>query len=111
MRSIKRLTNLLISRNPKKQNYENNKIYSEEKSISTLLHKHSESDCKILETGIPLRDLLHSDNISKSDRDMLLDYTVGALQVHEIYQAITDWLTAREAARQKPSSGDKFADY
>ena len=87
------------------------KIYSEEKSISTLLHKHSESDCKILETGIPFRDLLHSDNISKSDRDMLLDYTLGALQVHEIYQAITDWLTAREAARQKASSGDKFADY
>ena len=36
MRSIKRLTNLLISRNPKKQNYENNKIYSEEKVYSGI---------------------------------------------------------------------------
>lgn len=88
------------------------KFFLPQKISSTLLRKYSEIDCKMLKAGIPLRDLLHSDNISKSDRDMLLDYTLDALQVHEIYQAITDWLAEREeAARQKPSSGDKFADY
>ncbi len=87
------------------------KFFLPQKISSTLLHKYSEIDCKILKTGIPLRDLLHSDNISKSDRDMLLDYTLDALQVHEIYQAITDWLAERAATRQKPSSDDKFADY
>lgn len=81
------------------------------KSISTLLRKYSEVDCKILKTGIPLRDLLHSDNLSESDKDILLNDTLDALQVHKIYQAITDWLAEREAARQKPSSDDKFADY
>ena len=91
------------------------KIFSPQKSISTLLckyfRKYSKFDCKILNTGIPLRDLLRSNNISENDKYILLNDTLDALQVREIYQAITDWLAAREAARQKPSSDDKFADY
>lgn len=87
------------------------KLYSEEKSISTLLRKYSEIDCKILETGIPLRELSHSNNFSESDKDILLNYTLDVLQVHETYQAITDWLAEREMARQSPCSDDKFADY
>jgi|GEM_PF-3456802 len=91
------------------------KFLSPPKSISTILRKYfrkySKIDCKILNTGIPLRDLLRSHNISESDKYILLNDTLDALQVREIYQAITDWLAEREAARQKPSSDDKFADY
>lgn len=76
-----------------------------------LLRKYSEFDCKTFEDSISLKYLLHSDNVSEDDKHILSDCILDALQVHEIYQAITDWLTAREAARRKPDSDDKFADY
>ena len=82
-------------------------------SLLFYIHRGDlEVDLKILKTGILLGDLLYyTNNISESDKNALLNDTLDALQVHEIYQAITDWLAEREAARQKPSSDDKFADY
>lgn len=76
-----------------------------------LLRKYSEFDCKTFEDSISLKYLLHSDNVSEDDKHILSDCILDAFQAHEIYQAITDWLAEREAARQKPSSDDKFADY
>lgn len=75
------------------------------------LLKYSKIDSITLENGISLRDLLYSDNVSEDDKNMLSNCILDKLQAHEIYQAITDWLAEREAARQKPSSDDKFADY
>ena len=82
-------------------------------SLLFYIHRGDlEVDLKILKTGILLGDLLYyTNNISESDKNALINDTLDALQVHEIYQAITDWLAEREAARQKPSSDDKFADY
>lgn len=87
------------------------KSSSEEKLHSILLRKYSEIGLTTRETGISLRELLHSDNVSEDDKNILSNLYLDAFQAHEIYQAITDWLAAREAARQKPSSGGKFADY
>lgn len=55
--------------------------------------------------------LLESDTISQSDKNIIFEYIFNKYPVSKLYQAITDWLAEREAARQKPSSGDKFADY
>lgn len=55
--------------------------------------------------------LLESDTISQSDKNIIFGYILEECSVSKLYQAITDWLAAREAARQKPSSDDKFADY
>ena len=82
-----------------------------EKLISTLLRKYPEVNLTTLENYISLRDLLHSDNVSEDDKNMLSHCILDAFQAHEIYQAIKDWLAEREAARQNPSSSDKFADY
>lgn len=88
------------------------KSSSVEKLIFTLLPKYSKVDLTTLENGISLRDLLHSDNVSEDDKHILSNCILDAFQAHEIYQAITDWLAEREeAARQKPGSDDKFADY
>lgn len=84
---------------------------SVEKLHSMLLRKYSEIDLTTLQNGISLRDLLHSDIVCEKDKHILSNLYLDALQAHEIYQAITDWLAEREAARQKPSSDDKFADY
>lgn len=82
-----------------------------EKLYFTLLRKYSEVDDKIFKDVISLKDLLHSDNISEGDKNILSNCILDAFQAHEIYQAITDWLAERAAARQSPSSDDKFADY
>ena len=82
-----------------------------EKLYFTLLRKYSELDYETFRDVISLRDLLHSDIVSEDDKNMLSNCILDAFQAHEIYQAITDWLAEREAARQKPSSDDKFADY
>lgn len=88
------------------------KSSSEEKLHSILLRKYSEIGLTTRKTGISLRELLHSDNVSEDDKNILSNLYLDAFQAHEIYQAITDWLAEREeAARQKPSSDDKFADY
>ncbi len=84
---------------------------SAKKLDPALLRKYSEVDDKTFKDIISLRALLHSDNISESDKNILSNCILDVFQAHEIYQAITDWLAAREAARQKPSSDDKFADY
>ena len=76
-----------------------------------LFRKYSKVDLTTLKNGISLRNVLHSDIISEDDKNMLSNCILDKLQAHKIYQAITDWLAEREAARQKPSSGDKFADY
>ena len=81
-----------------------------QKAFKRLL-KYSKIDSITLENGISLRDLLYSDDNYESDRLVLSNYILDSFQVHEIYQAITDWLAERQAARQKPSSDDKFADY
>ena len=82
-----------------------------EKLYFTLLRKYSEVDYKTFKDVISLRALLHSDNVSEDDKNILSNYILDKLQAHKIYQAITNWLAAREAARQSPSSDDKFADY
>ena len=86
--------------------------FSSAKKLDTsLLRKYSEVDLTTLENYISLRDLLHSDNVSEDDKHILSNCILDTFQAHEIYQAMKDWLVEREAARQKPSSGDKFADY
>lgn len=60
---------------------------------------------------IDLNQLLESNIISQSDKNIIFEYILEECSVSKIYQAIKDWLAAREAARQSPSSGDKFADY
>ncbi len=86
--------------------------FSSAKKLDTsLLRKYSEVDLTTLENYISLRDLLHSDNVSEDDKNILSNCILDAFQAHEVYQSITDWLAEREAARQKPSSDDKFADY
>ncbi len=82
-----------------------------EKLYFTLLRKYSELDYETFKDVISLRDLLHSDIVSEDDKNMLSNCILDAFQAHEIYQAITDWLAERKAARQNPSSSDKFADY
>lgn len=61
--------------------------------------------------NIRLSKLLESDTISQSDKNTIFEYIFNKYPVSETYQAITDWLAEREAARRKPSSDDKFADY
>lgn len=61
--------------------------------------------------NIRLSRLLGSDTISQSDKNIIFEYIFNKYPVSKLYQAITDWLAERAAARQSPSSGDKFADY
>lgn len=61
--------------------------------------------------NIRLSRLLGSDTIIQGDKNAIFEYIFKKVPISEIYQAITNWLAEREAARQKPSSGDKFADY
>lgn len=84
---------------------------SAKKLDSSLLRKYSEVDDKTCKDIISLKYLLNSDNISEGDKNILSNCILDAFQVHETYQAITAWLAEREAARRKPSSDDKFADY
>lgn len=60
---------------------------------------------------LDLNKLLESDTISQNDKNTIFEYIFEKIPISETYQVITDWLAEREAARQKPSSGDKFADY
>lgn len=60
---------------------------------------------------IDLKQLLESNTISQNDKNIIFEYILNKYPVLKLYQAITDWLAEREAARQKPSSDDKFADY
>ncbi len=55
--------------------------------------------------------LLESDTISQSDKNTIFEYIFNKYPISETYQAIKDWLAERAAARQSPSSDDKFADY
>lgn len=61
--------------------------------------------------NIRLSRLLGSDTISQNDKNTIFEYIFNKYPVSKLYQAITDWLAERAAARQSPSSGDKFADY
>lgn len=61
--------------------------------------------------NIRLSRLLGSDTIIQGDKNAIFEYIFKKVPISEIYQAITNWLAEREAARQKPSSDDKFADY
>lgn len=61
--------------------------------------------------NIRLSKLLWSDTIIQSDKNTIFEYIFKKVPISETYQAIKDWLAEREAARQKPSSDDKFADY
>ena len=63
------------------------------------------------EIDIDLNKLLESDTISQSDKNTIFEYIFKKIPILETYQAMKDWLAEREAARQKPSSDDKFADY
>lgn len=60
---------------------------------------------------IDLNQLLESNTISQNDKNIIFEYILNKYPVSKLYQVITDWLAEREAARQKPSSDDKFADY
>ena len=85
---------------------------SAKKIAPELFRKYYKFDCKTLEHIISLKDLSYSDDVSEDDKNVLSNCILDAFQAHEVYQAITDWLAEREeAARQKPSSDDKFADY
>lgn len=61
--------------------------------------------------NIRLSKLLWSDTIIQSDKNTIFEYIFKKVPISETYQAITGWLAEREAARRKPSSDDKFADY
>lgn len=60
---------------------------------------------------IDLNQLLESNIISQSDKNTIFEYIFKKIPILETYQAMKDWLAEREAARRKPSSDDKFADY
>ena len=61
--------------------------------------------------NIRLSKLLGSDTIMQGDKNTIFEYIFKKVPISETYQAITGWLAERAAARQKPSSDDKFADY
>ncbi len=93
--------------------FQHHKCYA----IAQELHKsHSGIICSqdVYEPStfiILLKELLISDTVSENDKNTIFEYIFNKYPISETYQAITDWLAEREAARQKPSSDDKFADY
>ncbi len=93
--------------------FQHNKCYA----IAQKLHKsHLGIICNQVVDApntfiIQLKELLTSDAVSENDKSRIFKYIFRTYAVSETYQVITDWLAEREAARQKPSSDDKFADY
>lgn len=91
-------------------NFQSSECYT---IIHNLCKTHTEIILNLddLINNIRLNKLLESDTISQSDKNTIFEYIFNKYPVSKLYQAITDWLAEREAARQKPSSDDKFADY